>query len=132
VFLHYVNSRSKIENEGHAGAVGRLAKKRLTLLLSYALITGERPGPQGVMVALRRRNEKRLVQKARSDNTIRHTTLSFQSLLTTGFARRDETPQKIGKSIGNSFFQHVAIVLTKAVADLDQSFSPEFFCLIRL
>jgi hypothetical protein len=71
-------------------------------------------------------------RRARS-NTTRLAMLSFRSPLpTTSLVRCDKTPQKIGEAIGNSFCQDVVIVVTKAFADLDESFSLEFFCLISL
>lgn len=64
---------------------------------------------------------------------LRHAMLAFRSPLpTTSLVRCDNTSQKIGEAIGNSFFQDLIIVVTKAFADLDESFSLEFFCLISL
>jgi len=44
--------------------------------------------------------------------------------------RRGKMPQKIGEPIWNDFFQDIAIVVTEAIADVRQSFPPEFCRLI--
>jgi hypothetical protein len=46
--------------------------------------------------------------------------------------RRGKMPQKVGERIWNTFFQDITIVVTEAIADVRQSFPPEFCRLISL
>jgi hypothetical protein len=140
----------RAETDGALSTIVNVIAARAAHFSRHVIISGSaRPGSRRSGGQCRYRNSPRLFglthtvivrlhcvgTHARRDrsNATRHAMLSFRSPLpTTSLVRCDNTPQKIGEAIGNSFLQDVAIMVTKAFADLDESFSLEFFCLISL